>query len=197
MAALSYPLRTTPLMNDYTTLNAASQAVIALETPAQTRSADALIARVFGPGRLAKTAERLREGSKPFPELCFVAEVGREVIGSVRLWPIVSRASDEEVSKPFAFLGPIGVDPALQGDGIGRALVHACLEAADAMGLEAVLLVGAHTYFQRFGFEVAQGLILPGPVDKRRLLIRMREGAVAPEGRVEIAPQITPDHVRT
>ena len=38
---------------------------IALETPADAAGVDALVLAAFGPGRFAKTAERLREGRVP------------------------------------------------------------------------------------------------------------------------------------
>src|SRR5690606_42044086 len=59
-----------------------------------------------------------------------------------------------------AFLGPIAVDPDCQSTGIGRLLVEAALEATFAKGLVAVLLVGTPVYFEKFGFDVAEGLSL-------------------------------------
>ncbi len=49
-------------------------------------------------------------------------------------------------------LGPIGVDPDRQGDGIGSALMHAVLGAADALGDAIVALLGNPAYYGRFGF---------------------------------------------
>ncbi|MCR6661385.1 MAG: GNAT family N-acetyltransferase [Asticcacaulis sp.] len=72
----------------------------------------------------------------------------------------------------IAFLGPIVVDDACRSQGIGKALINACVEAALAKGLRAVLLVGTPSYFQSFGFEKAKGITLPGPVDPNRLMIR-------------------------
>ena len=52
-------------------------------------------------------------------------------------------------------LGPLGVLPDLQGTGIGSALVHATLAAADALGQRGVVLLGHPTYYPRFGFGPA------------------------------------------
>lgn len=154
---------------------AAAQPLIAPEQPGDAFGVEAVVAAAFGPGRFAKTAERLREGA--FPIAGFVAREGARVVGSVRLWPITIGET------PAAFLGPIAVDPAHRRGGLGAQLVEACLQAADAAGLQAVLLVGDVPYFGRFGFERAADVTLPGPLDRRRLLVRALKGA-APTGKV-------------
>ncbi|HXQ46244.1 MAG TPA: N-acetyltransferase, partial [Caulobacteraceae bacterium] len=58
------------------------------EQPNDAPAVAALIDRVFGPGRYAKAAERLREGNRPLLDICLVARVGGEVVGCVRIWPI-------------------------------------------------------------------------------------------------------------
>lgn len=131
----------------------------------------ALTDRAFGPGRYVKTAERLREGCKPLSNMSFVALKGEQVIASVRLWPIVVRDEDGGQSETIAFLGPIVVDNAFRSGGLGKRLVGLSLDAAKAAGLRAVLLVGDADYFAPLGFERAKGIIMPGPVDPRRVLI--------------------------
>ncbi len=134
--------------------------------------------RAFGPGRFVKTAERLREGSKPIDDLSFVAMQGAKgqerLLGSVRLWPIFVFDDATNTYEPLAFLGPIVVDPACRGMGVGRAMMKAALDAAFNKGLNAVLLVGSKAYFEPFGFEDAAGITLPGPVDAKRVLIAYR-----------------------
>jgi len=159
---------------------APSQPQIAPEAPGDAFGVEAVVAAAFGPGRFAKTAERLREGSAPIAG--FVAREGARIVGSVRLWPI--RIGDA----PAAFLGPIAVDAAHRKGGLGARLVEQCLIAAEALSLEAVLLVGDTPYFGRFGFVRAEDVILPGPVDPRRVLIRAPEGK-APTGLVSKSPQ--------
>jgi len=150
-------------------------------TPEQAGDAygvEAVVNAAFGPGRFAKTAERLREGSTPMAG--FVAREGGRIVGSVRLWPILVGETRA------AFLGPIAVEEAHRKGGLGAQLVEACLQAADAAGLSAVLLVGDSPYFGRFGFERAAGVTLPGPVDARRVLLRAPQGD-APSGLVRRA----------
>lgn len=137
---------------------------IEAETSADAEGVEALVMAAFGPGRFAKTAERLREGSQPAAG--FVARRDGRVIGSVRLWPIL--AGDTSA----LFLGPIAVDADRRSDGLGADLVESCLDHARSLGaaVGGVLLVGDRAYFERFGFVPAPDAVLPGPVDRRRIL---------------------------
>lgn len=140
---------------------------------------EALVSAAFGPGRLAKTAERLREGNRILSALSFVARVEGEIVGTVRVWPIRIGATRS------TFLGPIAVDPAYRCLKIGEALVRAVCAAAEGQGLS-VLLVGDPPYFGRFGFVQAPKAILPGPVHPGRVLIWMPQGhTYGPAGAVQ------------
>ena len=141
--------------------------------------------RAFGPGRFVKTAERLREQSQPQADLSFVALQGDRLLGSVRLWPVFIFDDATNTSERVAFLGPIVVDGACRGQGVGKAMMRAALDAAFAKGLNAVLLVGSRAYFEPMGFEPADGITLPGPVDPKRVLIAYRhKGGEKLRGRV-------------
>jgi predicted N-acetyltransferase YhbS len=146
--------------------------VVDVETAADAAACDALVDAAFGPGRFAKTAERLRERNAAIPDLCFVAREDERVIGTVRLWPITIGG------RPATFLGPIAVDADCRRSGVGAMLVERACAAAKAAGWPAVLLVGDAPYFGRFGFVRARGPVLPGPVDPARLLILPFEGGV-------------------
>lgn len=135
---------------------------IVAETPADAEGVEALVLAAFGPGRFAKTAERLREGSQSVAG--FVVHQDGRVIGSVRLWPIMVGGTTA------LFLGPIAVDAGSRSDGLGAELVQACVDHATTAGVGGVLLVGDRAYFDRFGFAPAPNAILPGPVDRRRVL---------------------------
>lgn len=137
--------------------------LIEAETPADAPDVEALVLAAFGPGRFAKTAERLRERAAIVAG--FVARDGERLLGSVRLWSI---AIDDA---PALFLGPIAVAADNRKAGLGAELVQACLGHAAEAGL-GVLLVGDVPYFGRFGFTAAPEVRLPGPVDPRRLLWR-------------------------
>ncbi len=148
---------------------------IAPEGPGDADEALALVDRVFGPGRFAKTAERLREGNRFEPDLSFVAREGGVLVGSVRLWPV--KVGD----RAALLLGPIAVDPAARNRGLGATLVERACAAAAGAGHAVVVLVGDPPYFQRMGFQAfSPGRIrLPGPVDPRRILARaLKSGAL-------------------
>ena len=138
------------------------------EQPSDLAAVEALVAKAFGPGRFVKTAERLRETNEPRLDLSFVAYDGERLAGCVRLWPI--HIGDA----PLIFLGPFAVDPDLRSQGLGARLIEIACEAAKAAGETAILLVGDLAYFNRLGFEQTDptAIQLPGPVDRRRVLIR-------------------------
>ncbi len=149
---------------------------IEIETPADAAAVEALVLAAFGPGRFAKTAERLRE--RAGVAAAFVARDGGRIIGSVRLWRIAVGET------PAVFLGPIAVADEHRKGGLGAELVAACVARA-AEDDRGILLVGDMDYFGRFGFAAAARIVLPGPVDARRVLWR---GSPAPEGLVRPAP---------
>jgi predicted N-acetyltransferase YhbS len=88
-------------------------------------------------------------------------------------------------------LGPIAIDPALQGLGLGAKLMRDALDLARSFGHRAVLLVGDAPYYARFGFsaEVVSGLRLPGPFERERFLgLELQPGALkGATGRVSAA----------
>jgi predicted N-acetyltransferase YhbS len=129
------------------------------ETPADAASVEALVMAAFGPGRYAKTAERIREQASVAAG--FVAREEGRVIGAVRLWSITVG------DRPALFLGPITVSADSRKGGLGADLVQACIDHAGDAG---VLLVGDAPYFGRFGFRPVPEVRLQGPVDQRRVL---------------------------
>jgi len=60
-------------------------------------------------------------------------------------------------------LGPISVHPDYQRRGVGSALMHAIIGAADALGESVIALVGDPAYYRRFGFQSASGLDIEAP----------------------------------
>lgn len=132
------------------------------ETPADRAEAQALVLAAFGPGRFAKTAERLRESATMAAG--FIARDGHRSVGSVRLWSITIDSLDA------LFLGPIAVAEEARRGGLGAALVGACIGEARQRSVAGVLLVGDLPYFSRFGFQPAPDVRLPGPADPRRVL---------------------------
>lgn len=163
--------------------DAMSPAMVA-ERTSDAAQVEALIDRAFGPGRFAKTAERLREGRAPLHSLSFTCRVGGELVGCVRQWSI------QIGGRPAIFLGPFAVDGAWRSRGLGGALIRRACEAAQAAGHDAVLLVGDASYFEPLGFQAVEPgrIIMPGPVDPRRLLLR----ALTPMGADDLQGLVTP-----
>ena len=145
---------------------------------------EALIDRAFGPGRFVKTAERLREGRAPLRPLSFTCRVGGELVGCVRQWSISIGG------RPAIFLGPFAVEGPWRSRGLGRALIRKACEAAQAAGHGAILLVGDAPYFEPLDFQVVERgrIIMPGPVDPRRLLLR----ALTPNGAKDLRGPVAP-----
>jgi putative acetyltransferase len=101
----------------------------------------------------------LRRDPAWVPELSLVAvaDDGR-VVGHV----VCTRARSG--ASPALGLGPISVHPEHQGQGVGSALMHAVLGAAEALGAPAVVLLGEPGYYSRFGFVAAAELGIRPPV---------------------------------
>ena len=160
------------------------------ERPGDDHRIEALNDAVFGPGRFARAAYRLREGVPAVRDLSFIAEADGVLIGSVRLTPIVIGG------RPGILLGPLCVDAAWRGRGCGKALVRTAVEAARIHGHALVLLVGDEPYYWPFGFRrvPAGTLTMPGPVDPARLLAaELVPGALeGVSGKVEKAFQAAP-----
>lgn len=136
------------------------------ERPVDASIADGLIERAFGPGRYAKAAERLREGSRPIPDLSFLAWRGETAVGCVRMWPIAIGETGA------LLLGPFAVEESERSAGVGAALIRQACQAAARAGHALVLLIGDLTYFGPLGFSRTSGVRMPGPVDPRRVLAR-------------------------
>ncbi|MGL5447157.1 MAG: GNAT family N-acetyltransferase [Rhabdaerophilum sp.] len=150
--------------------------------PADDAQIEKLHQRAFGPGRFARTAYRIREQACEAETLAYVARVGSLLVGSVQLTPVM-------IGDHRAFvLGPLTVEPAFEGRGIGAALLERGAQAVRALRAAAILLVGDEPYYSRHGYKrVPPGRItMPGPVDPGRLLmLPITEDAVNLSGPVK------------
>jgi len=155
------------------------------ETADDAAAIERLHERTFGPGRVAKTAYRIREGMEHTPELSFTARIGTLLVGSVRLTPI--RIGTTKA----LLLGPLTVEPPFRERGIGRKLIERALVEAKGSGHRLVVLVGDEPYYAKSGFKrIPKGTAtMPGPVDPARLLIcELADGAFE-----EVSGPIRPD----
>jgi predicted N-acetyltransferase YhbS len=157
------------------------------EQPEHAAAIERVLDRAFGPGRFAKTSERVRErGALAEPQLSRVAlNDNGEVVGVCRIWSVRAGVA-------LYFLGPLAVDPAAQLAGLGLALVKASLEACRMRGGNAIAAVGAERFFRPVGFSLVprDRLVLPGPTDPARLLwLPLRPGGLDQIGGEVAAPR--------
>ena len=140
-----------------------------VETSDHADQVEALFDRAFGPGRHAKTADRLRQNNQLLHDLSRVAIADGGVVGAVRVWPVHIGAC-----KSCIFIGPVAVDTDYRGGSLGLKLTQACLDAAGKAGVAAAVLIGDAPYFSRIGFEVvsSEKITPPGYVPPGRLLLK-------------------------
>ncbi len=154
-------------------MNAMTPYEILLESDAHAVAVEALYDDVFGPGRFAKAAERLREGNTRIADASLVAIDAEGLTGVVRVWP-VEVGADGDSGGRAAFLGPIAVAERRRKNGVAFKLMERAIGVCREQGYAAVILVGDEEYYTRFGFRKAGvgRFQLPGPVDAHRILIR-------------------------
>lgn len=111
---------------------------------------DALLRAAFGGGAEAQLLRDLRQAGDLAASL--VAHADGIPVGHAALSPLAA-------DRPALALAPVAVHPALQGRGIGSALVRAALQAA---GDHAVVVLGDPAFYARFGFRPAD-LASPWP----------------------------------
>jgi predicted N-acetyltransferase YhbS len=154
----------------------------ATEAPAEAGAREALLDRVMGRARFLKPSEKLRAGREPARGLALVARDQGKLVGSVRLWHV------EAGDRPALLLGPLAVDQTAQGEGVGASLMRLAIARARMIGHKGIILVGDPEYYERFGFTADRttGLLMPGPVDRRRFLsLELEPGALdGAEGRI-------------
>ena len=148
--------------------------VIRRETPHDVPAVADVTTAAFGQGAGAaepvETAllARLRTDAGWLPALSLVATADGAVIGHV----VCTRGYVD--ARPALALGPISVRPDRQRRGVGEALMHAVLGAADATDEALVALLGDPAFYRRFGFVAAAelGVAAPDPAWGRHFQAR-------------------------
>ena len=126
-----------------------------------------LHASVFGPGRFARTAYRVREGTAAVSPYCRLAFEGNRLVASVRM------TSVQVGGRPNALLlGPLAVLERCANLGLGRRLVGEAMTGAQRDDKQLVILVGDLSYYGRMGFVATEPgqFWFGGPADARRIL---------------------------
>lgn len=132
--------------------------LIRREVPDDVAAIDAVHRAAFDGEVEAKLVTALRADAGWLPALSLVAVDEDTVVGHV----VCTRATVGDV--PVLGLGPLGVLPERQRGGVGAALMHAVLGAADALDEPVVVLLGHTDYYPRFGFRPATEFGIVPPV---------------------------------
>ncbi len=123
------------------------------ETPADAAAIREVTVAAFGGSAGADLIEAVRALPDFNPELSLVAEREGQIVGHALFSNV--RVEGEGASVELLALGPIGVRPEWQKQGIGGQLIAVGRERAAALGYRAILLIGHPSYYPRFGFVPA------------------------------------------
>ena len=146
---------------------------ITLQTADDEKYIDPLLNLTFGKGRISRPSYTFRAGVLPVSELCFCVKSSEGgLLATLRFWP-VSIEGEEAL-----LLGPLAVQPNLQGKGIGKALVAEGLAKAKKMGYRLCFVVGEAFYYGPYGFELAHplGYDMPVPVSGDKFQVVALQG---------------------
>jgi len=106
-------------------------------------------------GREAEIVELLRDDSAL--TISLVAEVDDEIVGHVAFSKIT--INDEFID--WYGLAPVSIEPKYQNKGIGSKLIREGIKLLKEINAKGCVLLGEPNYYQRFGFETYQQLVLP------------------------------------
>jgi putative acetyltransferase len=133
--------------------------LIRRETPADHDAVRAVHLAAFKTSMEADLLGELRAEGDVIAALSLVAELDGQVVGHLCCSP----ARLGEDSAAAVGLGPVAVLPTHHRAGVGSAMVHAVVAAADALGYGVVVLLGDPKYYSRFGFALASGFAITPP----------------------------------
>jgi putative acetyltransferase len=110
-----------------------------------------------------------------------VAEVDGNVVGHIAFSPVKIDGMD---CRWFA-LGPVGVLPDFQRQGIGKRLVEEGLKSIRNLGAEGCVLAGDPAFYSRFGFRHDPALVLEGiPPEYLKYFLCLPMSGQPPQGQV-------------
>ncbi len=93
----------------------------------------------------------IRESEDYRPELSRVAELDGKIVGAVyytKAWIV-----DGDIRHEVVTFGPLAVEPTLEGNDIGGALMKETIKLAKEAGAAGIVITGEPNYYPRFGFK--------------------------------------------
>jgi predicted N-acetyltransferase YhbS len=155
------------------------------------QAVEALLDAAFGADRFGRTAYRIRSGVAAVDNLSFALVDENGLVGSIQCWP-VAHVDAAGTATPLVMVGPVAVQPDVQGGGHGRRLMDAMLDAARTKADGGLMMIGDPEYYGRFwGFdaEATGDWDLPGPFEQHRLLGLAVNGHALPTTAGMIGPR--------
>ncbi len=127
----------------------------------------------------SRLVDLLRENSNLF--LSLVAVLASNVVGHVAFSPVRVEKTPGSVG---VGLGPVGVLPEFQSQGIGDQLIREGLRICLERSIGFVVLLGHQSYYPRFGFRRASlfGLGNEYGADEAFMVLELKEGAMPADG---------------
>jgi putative acetyltransferase len=149
--------------------------VIREETPEEFDAIRSLNRLAFGGNFEAELVDRLR--SAGVVVLSLVAVENDEIVGHI-LFSALPIETKQGVIEAVS-LAPMSVNPKLQRQGIGSALVRQGLEICRERGQSIVVVLGHPGYYPRFGFSAELARNLHGPFSGEAwMALELRPGAL-------------------
>ncbi|SDX73460.1 putative acetyltransferase [Amycolatopsis xylanica] len=129
------------------------------ETTADAPALHAVHSAAFNGTVEPNLVDELRAEGDLLNPLSLVAVIDGEIVGHVA----GSRATLNGDKGIAVGVGPLGVLPSAQREGVGSALMHAFNAAADALGYGVAVLLGDPKYYSRFGYVLSSvhGIVPP------------------------------------
>jgi putative acetyltransferase len=157
---------------------------------------DRLQLAAFDDPQIPPLIAAIRASRNYLPELALVAELAAPeateapaIVGHIMVSSL-DLATSRGDRVPVLVLSPLGVEPALQGRGIGIALTRAALAIADVRPEPLMVVQGHPDYYPRFGFVRGRTIgILPpehlGDIDRAWMARHAPNLLATVRGRVE------------
>jgi putative acetyltransferase len=116
----------------------------------------AFIGRPYADGDEQDVIDRLRADGDLL--LSLVAEAKGAIIGQITFSPAILANGDEG----WVVLGPVAIDPAHQGKGLGRRLIEAGEAMMQERGAKGITVLGDPAIYGRFGYATGTAMWLAG-----------------------------------